>query len=170
MDAEAATRNDAGGYVIGRLADFPEGSHRIVEVGGRQIGIFNIRNELYALPNICPHQTGPVCAGRSLTGSVLASGQRLEAGVGSRRRSDRLSVARTRISCAHGPVSCLPPDPPAPVPRSSYAKAVSWCVCRGAPRITPADERHIAHHRPAGTSAAGRRSPLGRRAWRSQPG
>lgn len=73
MDAEATTRTDAGGYVIGQLTEFPEGSHRIVEVGGRQIGIFNIRNELYALPNICPHQTGPVCAGRSLTGSVLAS-------------------------------------------------------------------------------------------------
>lgn len=44
-----------------------------MQVAGREIGIFAIHGELYALPNICPHQTGPVCAGKRLVGSFEAS-------------------------------------------------------------------------------------------------
>jgi nitrite reductase (NADH) small subunit len=58
--------------VVGRLADFPDGTHRVVEVGGRQIGVFNIRGELFGLPNLCPHQTGPLCEGRTVTGTLEA--------------------------------------------------------------------------------------------------
>jgi nitrite reductase (NADH) small subunit len=60
-------------YSVGRLADFPPGSRRIVQVGEREVGIFNISGTLYALPNICPHQTGPVCSGARLTGSLRSS-------------------------------------------------------------------------------------------------
>ena len=60
-------------HVVGTLADFPEGSHRVVEVSGRQIGIFNIRGELFGLPNVCPHQTGPVCAGRTVVGTMRST-------------------------------------------------------------------------------------------------
>jgi nitrite reductase (NADH) small subunit len=60
-------------HVVGTLSDFPEGSHRVVDVAGRQIGIFNIRGELFALPNVCPHQTGPVCEGKIVTGSFRSS-------------------------------------------------------------------------------------------------
>jgi nitrite reductase/ring-hydroxylating ferredoxin subunit len=59
--------------VIGRRRDFPEGSHRVVRVGGRQIGIFNIRGTLHGLPNLCPHQTGPLCEGARLTGTLAAT-------------------------------------------------------------------------------------------------
>jgi nitrite reductase (NADH) small subunit len=44
------------GHVVGNLSDFPEGSHRVVRVGRREIGVFNIGGELYGLPNVCPHQ------------------------------------------------------------------------------------------------------------------
>lgn len=64
-------------HVIGTRADFPEGSHTVVEVKGRQVGIFNIRGELHGLPNICPHQTGPLCTGKIVTGSL-----RSDAGTG----------------------------------------------------------------------------------------
>ncbi len=59
--------------MVGDVGEFPEGSHRVVEVDGRQIGIFNIGGDLFALPNICPHQTGPVCEGRIVTGSLRAT-------------------------------------------------------------------------------------------------
>lgn len=59
-------------YRIGSLADFPEGHHEVVVVGARQIGVFNIKGKLYAMPNICPHQTGPVCEAKVLTGSLAA--------------------------------------------------------------------------------------------------
>jgi nitrite reductase (NADH) small subunit len=60
-------------HVVGEVADFPAGAHKVVEVAGRQIGIFNIGGELYGLPNVCMHQGGPVCAGSIVTGSLQSS-------------------------------------------------------------------------------------------------
>jgi len=58
-------------HIIGTLAEFPPGSHKVVTVGRAEIGIFNIDGEFYALPNICPHQFGPVCEGH-VTGTLLS--------------------------------------------------------------------------------------------------
>jgi nitrite reductase (NADH) small subunit len=58
--------------VVGALADFPAGTHKVVEAGGRQIGVFNVAGRLYGLPNLCPHQTGPLCEGRRATGTLAA--------------------------------------------------------------------------------------------------
>ena len=58
--------------VVGRLQDFPEGTHRVVHANGREIGVFNIAGRFYGLPNLCPHQTGPLCAGRRATGTLAA--------------------------------------------------------------------------------------------------
>ena len=58
-------------HVIGTIDEFPPGSHRVVSVGRARIGIFNLDGELYALPNICPHQFGPVCEGH-VTGTLLS--------------------------------------------------------------------------------------------------
>lgn len=60
-------------FVVGRIADFPEGSRRICEVGGRSIGIFNVGGTLYALHNLCPHALAPVCLG-DLRDTALPSG------------------------------------------------------------------------------------------------
>lgn len=59
-------------HVVGSLSDFPEGSHRVVKVGRREVGIFNVRGRLYGLPNLCPHQTGPLCEGKTATGTLVA--------------------------------------------------------------------------------------------------
>jgi nitrite reductase (NADH) small subunit len=59
-------------YVIGSVADLPPGAHRVVEVAGRQIGVFNIRGRIYGLHNRCPHQAGPVCRASGLTGTLRA--------------------------------------------------------------------------------------------------
>jgi nitrite reductase/ring-hydroxylating ferredoxin subunit len=61
--------------VVGRLADFPEGSHKVVRVGGREIGVFNIAGRFYGLPNRCPHQSGPLCEGRLTTGTLVADAE-----------------------------------------------------------------------------------------------
>ncbi|MDQ3549556.1 MAG: Rieske (2Fe-2S) protein [Chloroflexota bacterium] len=50
-------------HVVARLREFPPGSRRIVEVGGRSIGVFNVRGELLALRSSCPHQGAPLCLG-----------------------------------------------------------------------------------------------------------
>lgn len=46
-----------------RKADLPPGSRRIVRVGEREIGVFNIDGQIFAFRNRCPHQSGPVCEG-----------------------------------------------------------------------------------------------------------
>lgn len=61
-------------HLIGTLDDFPPGSHRVVSIGRLNIGVFNVDGELYALPNICPHQFGPVCEGH-VTGALLSDAE-----------------------------------------------------------------------------------------------
>jgi nitrite reductase (NADH) small subunit len=59
--------------VVGRVSDFPPGTHRVVVAAGREIGVFNIGGRFYGLPNLCPHQTGPLCEGRQATGTLVAN-------------------------------------------------------------------------------------------------
>ena len=42
----------------------PVGERKIVEIGKRSIGIFNVAGDLYALKNTCPHQGAELCRGR----------------------------------------------------------------------------------------------------------
>ncbi len=56
-------------YVVGQVVDIPPGHRRIVTVGARSLGIFNVSGEFFALRNRCPHQGGPLCEG-SLWGRV----------------------------------------------------------------------------------------------------
>jgi nitrite reductase/ring-hydroxylating ferredoxin subunit len=39
------------------------GDCRIVEVGGRSIGVYNVNGEFHALLNRCPHGGAPLCRG-----------------------------------------------------------------------------------------------------------
>jgi nitrite reductase/ring-hydroxylating ferredoxin subunit len=51
-------------HTIGPAAEFPPGSHRVVQLGRIEVGVFNVDGRFYALPNVCPHQFGPLCEGR----------------------------------------------------------------------------------------------------------
>jgi nitrite reductase/ring-hydroxylating ferredoxin subunit len=50
-------------HTIGPVTDFPPGTHRIVKIGNAEVGVFNVDGRMYALPNVCPHQFGPLCTG-----------------------------------------------------------------------------------------------------------
>ncbi len=50
-------------HMLGPATDFPAGSHRVVQIRKLKIGVFNIDGEFFALPNICPHQFGPLSEG-----------------------------------------------------------------------------------------------------------
>ncbi|MEX1020433.1 MAG: Rieske 2Fe-2S domain-containing protein [Litorilinea sp.] len=50
-------------HIVGTVAEIPPGARKIVEIGGRTIGIFNVNGEFFAVRNTCPHQGGPLCAG-----------------------------------------------------------------------------------------------------------
>jgi 3-phenylpropionate/trans-cinnamate dioxygenase ferredoxin subunit len=40
------------------------GGRKIVEIGGRSVGVFNVNGEYFAVLNRCPHQGGSLCNGR----------------------------------------------------------------------------------------------------------
>lgn len=52
-------------FPIAKTKEVPPGTRKIVTVENREIGIFNIHGELFAIRNICPHRTGPLCKGRT---------------------------------------------------------------------------------------------------------
>jgi nitrite reductase/ring-hydroxylating ferredoxin subunit len=41
-----------------------DGERRLIEAKGREIAIFNVGGEYYALANYCVHQGGPICEGQ----------------------------------------------------------------------------------------------------------
>jgi nitrite reductase/ring-hydroxylating ferredoxin subunit len=61
-------------YNVGAADSIRPGQHRVVDAGGRQIGIFNVDGNFYALPNACFHQNGPLCRGR-VSGTLIADAQ-----------------------------------------------------------------------------------------------
>lgn len=61
-----------GRHVVCREEELPPGSVRMIQVGGRAIGVLNVDGELYAIRNACPHQGAPLCRG-TVSGTMLAS-------------------------------------------------------------------------------------------------
>jgi nitrite reductase (NADH) small subunit len=58
-------------YDVGSVDDLSEGFHSVVIAAGREVGLFNIRGQFYALPNACFHQNGPLCRG-AVSGTLVA--------------------------------------------------------------------------------------------------
>lgn len=59
-------------HVVARRDEIPPGGRKIVRIGGREVGIFNLEGVFYALKNVCPHQGARVCLGR-VVGTTLPS-------------------------------------------------------------------------------------------------
>lgn len=59
-------------YIVCKASELPEGARKIIDAGGRSIGVFNVHGNYYALRNICPHQFAPLCLGQ-VTGTTLPS-------------------------------------------------------------------------------------------------
>ena len=67
-DSPAGTK-----YVVARVDDIPDGSRLLVTVGDREVGVFKVKGEFFALLNRCPHLGGPLCRGQLLN-TVVSSG------------------------------------------------------------------------------------------------
>jgi nitrite reductase (NADH) small subunit len=57
---------------IGAAAEFVDRTIRTVGVNGREIGIVRWNGAMYAVNNLCTHQSGPVCSG-ILSGRLIAA-------------------------------------------------------------------------------------------------
>jgi 3-phenylpropionate/trans-cinnamate dioxygenase ferredoxin subunit len=73
--------------VVAPLRSFRPGERRIVDVGGRSIGVFRVGENFYGIRNRCPHQGGPLCLGH-LLGDAIA-----DAPGSSARITDPLRIA-----------------------------------------------------------------------------
>jgi len=50
-------------HVVATVDEIPQGGRKLVEVGDRNVVIFNVNGEFLALLDRCPHQGGSLCAG-----------------------------------------------------------------------------------------------------------
>jgi nitrite reductase (NADH) small subunit/3-phenylpropionate/trans-cinnamate dioxygenase ferredoxin subunit len=65
-------RRDGRVVVVGRDGDVPEGRGATVELeGGKELALYNVGGQLYAVENFCPHKGAPLAdgdlAGHSVT-------------------------------------------------------------------------------------------------------
>lgn len=52
-------------HPVCQLSELPPGSRKLIEIGGRSIGVFRLADgRFFALRNRCPHRGAPLCAGR----------------------------------------------------------------------------------------------------------
>jgi nitrite reductase/ring-hydroxylating ferredoxin subunit len=50
--------------VVAKASDVAPGQSLAINVKGRDIGVFNVGGEYFALANRCPHAGGPLCQGK----------------------------------------------------------------------------------------------------------
>ena len=60
-------------HIVAKVGEIPAGQSKIVSLENREIGVFYVNGEYFALLNRCPHQAGPLCQGR-LTNLVESDG------------------------------------------------------------------------------------------------
>ena len=51
-------------HIVATAEEIAPGARKIVTIGGREIGVFNLNGQYYALRNVCPHKGAPLCKGR----------------------------------------------------------------------------------------------------------
>src|SRR5258706_15232161 len=70
-------------HIVARTTEIPPGGNKVVEVDGRDIVVFHVNGEFFALLNRCPHQGAPLdkaaCVAR-LTSPAPVVYQRWRAG------------------------------------------------------------------------------------------
>ena len=57
------------------LAEAPaEGERRLLELGGRTVGVFRVEGAFYALADRCPHRAAPLCSSGEVVNAVEGYG------------------------------------------------------------------------------------------------
>lgn len=68
----SSAARDPGWVYVSRLDEVIPGKCRIVQVGSKSIGLFNVKGQVIAVLNVCPHELAPICRGR-IGGTTLPS-------------------------------------------------------------------------------------------------
>ncbi len=59
-------------FDVGHVSEFPDGARKVLDVGGRSIGVYRSHGTFYAIQNLCPHALAPIAFG-ALQGTMLPS-------------------------------------------------------------------------------------------------
>ena len=51
-------------HVVAKVDEIPVGCKKFVSLNGRDVGVFNVNGEFFALLNKCPHAGASLCMGR----------------------------------------------------------------------------------------------------------
>ena len=51
-------------HVVAAVGEIAPGGKKLTKIKGREIGVFNVGGEFFALSNRCPHAGGALCEGR----------------------------------------------------------------------------------------------------------
>ncbi|MEU4312912.1 Rieske 2Fe-2S domain-containing protein [Nocardia sp. NPDC024068] len=58
-------------HVVATVDEIPPGSSKVVPIGRHGVGVYNVNGTFYAIANYCPHEGGPLCAGRARGRTVV---------------------------------------------------------------------------------------------------
>lgn len=52
-------------HAVATVDEIAPGEHRVFPIGRYGVGVYNVKGKFYAIANYCPHEGGPLCAGRT---------------------------------------------------------------------------------------------------------
>ncbi len=58
-------------HIVATVNEIPPGSSKVVPIGRHGVGVYNVNGTFYAIANYCPHEGGPLCAGRTRGRTVV---------------------------------------------------------------------------------------------------
>ena len=61
-------------HVVATVDEIPPGTHKLVPIGRHGVGVYNVNGTFYAIANYCPHEGGPLCAGRTRGLNIVDDG------------------------------------------------------------------------------------------------
>jgi nitrite reductase (NADH) small subunit len=66
IESPASTRRLPSGreHVVAKVGEIAPGGVKVVPIGRHGVGVYNVGGTFYAIANYCPHEGGPLCAGR----------------------------------------------------------------------------------------------------------
>ncbi|MGE3246958.1 MAG: Rieske (2Fe-2S) protein [Beijerinckiaceae bacterium] len=51
-------------HIAARVGEIPPGARKLVKIGHRDIALFNLGGEFFAIGDKCPHESGSLCKGK----------------------------------------------------------------------------------------------------------
>jgi 3-phenylpropionate/trans-cinnamate dioxygenase ferredoxin subunit len=56
---------------VARKSEIPEGGHKLVELDGRQVAVFNVKGEFLAIEDVCTHDGAELADEGELEGDAI---------------------------------------------------------------------------------------------------